>query len=293
MIFLNKLDRPGASVRNSLRSIVAKNLHSNPLLLTLPVASFDESRYRSGEPGITGIVDLVNWKVWRWDETGASSYQELPLSEDALAKSDLFSPSHPLVPEIFKAREALVDAVSLHSPDFMESFLSLPSSPSPYISLPVEQLKSALRALTLQQTLLPVVCGSALRHIGTNIALDFVGDLLASPVDVRRPDSALSQDGRTQLLAWKVGWDKQRGWMTFVRVYSGELPTQNITLKLFHIFASNRQLGSYVNPLQHGLPAAREDREITLALREQARNGRKTAFWLSRGHPRVKAHAYR
>lgn len=222
MIFLNKLDRPGASVRESLKSIVTKGLHNNPLLLTLPVASFDKSRYSSGEPGINGIVDLVNWKVWRWDENGTSSSENLPLSEDEFSESSIFTPSHPLIPEIFKAREALVDNVSLLSPDFMESFLSLPSSPSPYLSLTADALKSALRELTLRRDVLPVVCGAALRHIGTNVTLDFVGDLLASPVDVGAVATVPPNDSRTQLLAWKVGWDKQRGWMTFVRVYSGE-----------------------------------------------------------------------
>ncbi|KAF8309233.1 P-loop containing nucleoside triphosphate hydrolase protein [Clavulina sp. PMI_390] len=227
MIFLNKLDRPGSSVRESMRSIVAKNLHHNPLLLTLPVSSFDDSRYRSGEPGVSGIVDLVNWRVWRWTDSGEKTSQDLPSSEEALSESGIFSASHPLVPEIFKAREALLDNISLHSSEFMEELLSLPSSPSPYLSIPSTSIISALRSLTLERSILPVVCGAALRHIGTNVALDFVGDLLASPADVRAKPAS-DKDG-AQVLAWKVGWDKQRGWMTFVRVYSGDV-TRTTTL---------------------------------------------------------------
>jgi elongation factor G len=221
MIFLNKLDRPGASLRESLKSIVSSGLHHYPMLLTIPVASFDDSRYRSGEPGIAGLVDLVNWNVWRWDSDGKSVVKELPNSQEAFESPEILSRSHPLIPEIFKAREALVDGLSVHSAEFMDHFLSLPSSPSPYVSVSSTIVISALRELSLRKAVLPVVCGAALRHIGTGIVLNFVGDLLASPADVQKMAVEPLNGGGAQVLAWKVGWDKQRGWMTFVRVYSG------------------------------------------------------------------------
>lgn len=221
MIFLNKLDRPGASLRSSIKSILSNSLHHNPVLLTLPVASFDDSRYQSGETGVSAIVNLVDWNVWRWDSDGKATSEPLPTSEDGFSSSGIFTPSHPLVPELFKAREALVDTLSLLSPDFMDHFLSLPSIPSPYISVSPATIKSALRELTLSKEILPILCGAALRHIGTDVVLDFAGDLLASPVDVRPSSIAPSKSEDAQVLAWKVGWDKQRGWMTFVRVYSG------------------------------------------------------------------------
>jgi elongation factor G len=221
MIFLNKLDRPGASLRDSLKAIVSNGLHHHPTLLTIPVASFDDSYYRSGEPGIAGLVDLVNWNVWIWDGDGKSVVKGLPHSLEAFESREIFPTSHPLIPEIFKAREALIDALSLHSADFMDHFLSLPSSPSPYFSVPSTSVQSALRELSLKKAVLPVVCGAALRHIGTEILLNFVGDLLASPVDDQGMTLEPSHGGGAQVLAWKVGWDKQRGWMTFVRVYAG------------------------------------------------------------------------
>lgn len=221
MIFLNKLDRPGASLRESLKSIVSNGLHYHPVLLTIPVASFDDSHYRSGEPGIAGLVDIVNWNIWKWDRDGKSVMEQLPRSQEALEFSKVFPTSHPLVPEIFKAREALIDGLSMHSAEFMDHFLSLPSSPSPYLSVTSPNVQSALRELSLKKTVLPVVCGAALRHIGTEILLNFVGDLLASPVDAKGMMLEPVHNNGAQVLAWKVGWDKQRGWMTFVRVYSG------------------------------------------------------------------------
>jgi len=221
MIFLNKLDRPGASLRESLKSIVSSGLHCHPMLLTIPVASFDESHYRSGEPGIAGLVDLVNWNVWRWNKGGESVVKELPRFREAFESPEVFPASHPLVPEIFTAREALIDGLSLHSAEFMDHFLSLPPSPSPYLLIPSSTVQSALRELSLKKAVLPVVCGAALRHIGTEVVLNFIGDLLASPVDVQGTMLESSHGSGAQVLAWKVAWDKQRGWMTFVRVYSG------------------------------------------------------------------------
>ncbi|KAF9514166.1 hypothetical protein BS47DRAFT_1382149 [Hydnum rufescens UP504] len=228
LIFLNKLDRPGASLRSSIRSILANRLHPSPLLLTLPVASFDAAHYNTGEPGVKGIVDLVNWEVWQWNMKGELSRHPLPRTAEFLESSPIFPPSHPILLELLPAREALVDSLCLLSPALMSQFLSLPSSPSPYLSLSARDMLAALRQLTLDKSVLPVLCGAALRHVGTELALNYVGALLANPVDVHPQDVVSSNHGDVELLAWKVGWDKQRGWMTFVRVYSGTLTRQTM-----------------------------------------------------------------
>ena len=66
-----------------------------------------------------------------------------------------------------------------------------------------------------------MLCGSAVKHIGTEIVMDYAGELLASPQDVTLEVGTSRSQTPVQLLAWKVSWDKRRGWMTFVRVYSG------------------------------------------------------------------------
>jgi len=79
-----------------------------------------------------------------------------------------------------------------------------------------------------------VLCGAALKHVGTELLMNYIGELLASPQDVghtaqkalieasKAPTRAIQKAGEVQMLAWKVSWDKKKGWMTFVRVYSGE-----------------------------------------------------------------------
>ncbi|KAG8891138.1 Ribosome-releasing factor 2, mitochondrial, partial [Tulasnella sp. 403] len=254
MIFLNKLDRPGASVYSSVHSILNHRLHPNPVLLTLPVASFDTRRYRTGEPGIEGIVDLVNWEVWRWRPSRESTFAAaeavertpLPTTVEALESTDIFPTDHPIVPHLLEARAGLIDNLSVLSPELMDEFVGLPETPSPYLSLPSQTLLSALRKLTIGKEVLPVLCGAALKHVGTEILMNYVGELLASPIDVDQLSShgstqlvdpskhpqktAIRKEEPLQMLAWKVSWDKRKGWMTFVRIYSGTLHGQSVVL---------------------------------------------------------------
>lgn len=241
---MNKLDRPGASLHSSLLSLLNHRLHSNPVMLTIPVASFQSTNYETAEPGIEGIVDLVNWEVWRWHPPEHSSATfapadhvtrtPLPTSETDLEQSKIFPPNHPLIPHLLSARAALIDNISILSPDLLNAFLELPAEPSPYLTLPSSSIISSLRQLTLDKQILPVLCGAALKHVGTELLMNYIGELLASPQDVghtaqkalieasKAPTRAIQKAGEVQMLAWKVSWDKKKGWMTFVRVYSGE-----------------------------------------------------------------------
>ncbi|KAF8339175.1 P-loop containing nucleoside triphosphate hydrolase protein [Cantharellus anzutake] len=246
MVFLNKLDRPGASVRSSIKSILAHRLHPCPIVMCLPIASFDSSRYISGEPGVCGIVDLVKWEVWKWSSTSNTSDAKPSchplLREGTTEGSALFSEGHPLLKELMIAREAVIDSLCVRSPDLMNSFLSLDSH-YPYLALPNNEIIKTLRQLTQSRDILPVLCGSALRHVGTDLLLDYIGELLASPLDTMRletgdyqivsngmqqPVTPSLSEVELQALAWKVAWDSQRGWMTFVRIYSGTLTRQTI-----------------------------------------------------------------
>jgi elongation factor G len=60
--------------------------------------------------------------------------------------------------------------------------------------------------------------------------MDYVGELLPAPIDITQRTSIASNE--LQALAWKVTWDKRRGWLTFVRVYSGKL-RDSLVLKWF------------------------------------------------------------
>lgn len=214
-MFLNKQDRPGASFRSSLRSLLTHRLHPHPMVLTLPIASFDPKDYAHAEPGIQGLVDLAKWQVWRWDEDGQSTCHALPRDAKALENLDFMPSDHPIIPHLVPARTELLENLSMFSEDLMERLLGEPSS---YLDITYAEIIPHLRKSSLENRVLPVVCGSAIKHIGTSIVMDYIGELFASPLDVPH-DSA--KNAPLRMLAWKVNWDKKRGWMTYVRIYSG------------------------------------------------------------------------
>ncbi|KAJ7507930.1 P-loop containing nucleoside triphosphate hydrolase protein [Mycena galericulata] len=221
LMFLNKLDRPGASFRTSLASLLSHRLHPHPMALTLPIASFDPQDYMRAEPGIHGLVDLVNWEVWKWDTEGTSSRHPLPVDPVDMANLDFIPGAHPIIPHLAPARIQLFDNLSMFSEELMEALLSLPQGPKSYLAFDNAVLMRHLRSATLRNDVLPVLCGSAMKHIGTDLVMDYVGALLASPLDIEH-DPKLD-NAPLRLLAWKVTWDKRLGWMTFVRVYSGKV----------------------------------------------------------------------
>jgi elongation factor G len=215
IIFLNKLDRPGASFRSSLQSLLKNRLHPNPMTLTIPIASFNPKDYVGGEPGIQGLVDLIRWNVWKWDDDGVVSCHPLSRNEKELEKMDIFPNSHPILPHLVPARAQLLENLSMASEEFMEYLLGSSS----YLQLDDELVMRHLRSAALSNLVLPVVGGSAMKHIGTELLMDFVGELFPCPLDVEQ--DAQRQNSPIRLLAWKVNWDERKGWMTFVRVYSG------------------------------------------------------------------------
>ncbi|KAG5725002.1 hypothetical protein E4T56_gene12469 [Termitomyces sp. T112] len=228
IMFLNKLDRPGASFGASMVSLLSNRLHPHPLALVLPIASFDPLHYAQAEPGIQGLVDLVKWQVWKWDMEGKVSRHPLPRDDEAFSGFSLLPPSHPILPHLISARTHLLESLSMFSEELMEELLGLPSSPTAYLQVDSSSILRHLRKATIQNEILPVFGGSAMKDIGTDLVMDYIGELLASPLDV--PHDSQVANAPVRMLAWKVAWDKKRGWMTFVRVYSGKVTRQSVVL---------------------------------------------------------------
>ncbi|KAH6915342.1 translation elongation factor 2 [Coprinopsis sp. MPI-PUGE-AT-0042] len=229
MMFFNKLDRPGASFRNTLLSLLTHRFHPHPTPLTIPIASFDPLKYQQGEPGVEGLVDLVRWNLWRYGKPDEEpTCLPLPRTIEELESLSIFPANHPILPHLPQARQQLLENLSMFSEELMENLLELDSSPSAYLGIQTETIMPHLRKATLKGDILPIVCGSALNHIGTEILMDYVGELFPSPVDI--PHDSQSKNPPLRMLAWKVTWDPRRGWMTFVRVYSGKLTKQSSIL---------------------------------------------------------------
>ncbi len=202
--FVNKMDRVGADLNNTVHQIEEK-FRTIPLLLQLPIGI--ESNFR-------GVVDLVSMKQVLWlDETLGAEF-----------KIEEIDPT--LLPEATEARENLVAKLGEFDDDLMELYLGGEQ-------IPPERLLAAVRRLTLELKAVPVLCGSALKNKGVQPLLDAVADFLPSPLDVPAVEGenpatgAIEQrksDEREPLaaLAFKIFMDQGRK-LTYLRIYSGVL----------------------------------------------------------------------
>ncbi|KAH8830492.1 translation elongation factor 2 [Flagelloscypha sp. PMI_526] len=228
ILFANKLDRTGADLHSSILSILRAGLHPRPILVALPLASFNPDVYVKAEPGLEGIVDLVKWELSTWDAQGTRNVQQLPNSVEGWEKQDVFPKDHPILPHLLNARQNSLDSLGMVQDGLLDALLE--DETGMYLGIEAKQIMPYLRAATVSGEVLPVLCGSAFQHKGTETVLDYVGELLASPVDVA--ETKLVDSSPLHAFIWKVGWDERKGWMSFVRIYSGTLKKTSSLLNL-------------------------------------------------------------
>ena len=188
--------------------------------LTLPIASFSPDDYQRVEPGIEGLVNLVKWEVWKWDGQEESTRHPLPESQKSIFVSGIFPESHPIAAHLIPAGVALLENLAMFAEPLMEQLLEADSAETRYADIKVTAILQHLRKATISGDISPVLCGSAVKNIGTDLVLDYVGELFASPKDVSINISPVNTP--LLMLAWKVAWDKRKGWMSFIRIYSGK-----------------------------------------------------------------------
>ena len=203
--FINKMDRVGADFFASVQSMVDR-LGARPVPVQLPIGQ--EEHFR-------GVVDLIEMNALVWTDSLGT---ETEVSEIPAELSEQAAEYH----------HQLVDAVADHDDELMETYLSDETSVTP------EMLRRALRAATLDLSVVPVLCGSAFKNKGIQPLLDAVVDYLPSPLDVPpihgvdpRTEHDLSRrpavDEPFAALAFKVMTDPYVGKLTYVRVYSGRI----------------------------------------------------------------------
>jgi elongation factor G len=205
MCFINKLDRTGANFKYCVQSIIDR-LGAKPAVLYIPIGL---------EADLKGLVDLVENRavIWKDEALGAEFfYEEIPAD---------------LVEEAAKYRMELIELVIDQDDDAMEAYLE-GKEPD------VATLKACIRKGTLNQSFVPVCCGSAFKNKGVQPLLDAVVDYLPSPLDIEdvqgvhmdtlEPDSRPpADDAPFSALAFKVMNDPFVGSLTFIRIYSGSL----------------------------------------------------------------------
>jgi elongation factor G len=205
MCFINKLDRTGANFDFCVDSIIER-LGAKPAVLYLPIGI---------EASLKGLVDLVENRaiIWKNENLGAEFfYEEIPAD---------------MADKAAEYREKLIELAVEQDDAAMEAYLDgkLPD---------VATLKALIRKGTLNQSFVPICCGSAFKNKGVQPLLDAVVDYLPSPLDIEdvqgiNPDSeapdsrATADDAPFSALAFKIMNDPFVGSLTFCRVYSGTL----------------------------------------------------------------------
>ncbi|KAM9679755.1 ribosome-releasing factor 2, mitochondrial isoform 1-T1 [Dama dama] len=204
--FLNKMDKTGASFNYAVESIREK-LKAKPLLLQLPI----------GEgKAFKGVVDVVGKEklLWNPNSDDGKDFERKPLLETSDPK---------LLKETTEARNALIEQVADLDDEFAD--LVLGEFSENFDLLPAKKLQTAIHRVTLAQTAVPVLCGSALKNKGVQPLLDAITLYLPSPEE-RNCEFLQWYKGDLCALAFKVLHDKQRGPLVFMRIYSGMLKPQ-------------------------------------------------------------------
>ena len=199
LLFINKLDRPGADFDRCLAS-VKRQLHAEPVPITVPA------------PEYGGVVHLIEQTLIRF----SGEQGELVQSE-------------PCPPALWAQQRERREALALAAAEVDEALADVVLAGEEPKS---EALRAALRIGTLAGLLFPCYAGSALRNLGVQPLLDGVIDFLPAPLD-RPPALATHRDGSVQTvmmetdaplaaLAFKVQlWEGRRH--VFVRLYRGRL----------------------------------------------------------------------
>uniref|UniRef100_A0A7N9D0J3 Ribosome-releasing factor 2, mitochondrial n=1 Tax=Macaca fascicularis TaxID=9541 RepID=A0A7N9D0J3_MACFA len=204
--FLNKMDKTGASFKYAVESIREK-LKAKPLLLQLPIGEAKTFK---------GVVDVVTKEklLWNSNSNDGKDFERKPLLE-------MSDPE--LLKETTEARNALIEQVADLDDEFAD--LVLEEFSENFDLLPAEKLQTAIHRVTLAQTAVPVLCGSALKNKGIQPLLDAVTVYLPSPEERNYEFLQWYKDDLCAL-AFKVLHDKQRGPLVFMRIYSGTIKPQ-------------------------------------------------------------------
>ena len=202
IIFINKMDRPGADYFRVIKQI-KERLGANPIPVQIPIMKDDD---------FLGVIDLIKMRSIFWDDDGKGSiyrYESIP--------DELQEPAN-------YWREILIETAAESDEELLENYLEEGS-------LSEENIISGLRALSISNEIVVTMCGSAFKNKGVQALLDGIIDFMPSPVDVP-PIAGVLENGENAIrnpsdeesfsaLAFKVATDPFVGNLTFFRVYSG------------------------------------------------------------------------
>jgi elongation factor G len=211
--FVNKMDRAGADFLNVVKQ-VREVLGGNPLPLQLPIGAEDTFK---------GVVDLINNRgiVWNEHDKGMT-FQEVPIPAD-------------MIEETKEWREKLLESIAEFDDTLMEKYFEDPNSISE------TEILAALRQACIANKVVPMLCGSSFKNKGVQTMLDYVMELMPSPMDKNNitgtnPDTDEEVQRRPDVkepftaLAFKIATDPFVGRLAYFRCYAGRLDAGSYVL---------------------------------------------------------------
>jgi elongation factor G len=224
IIFINRMDKERAIFKSAMESINTK-LKKKATPVCLPIGSEDK---------FNGIVDLIEMKAYLFaDNKGAGKVIDIPAD---------------MKEEVNNLRGSMVEDIAESDDELMNKYLEAGE-------LSADELKAGLKKGVSSGSLIPVMCGSAVKGIGISMLMDLIVNAFASPVDRgakigKKPgtedieERQPSEDAPFSAIVFKTIADPYAGRLTLFRVYSGKLnpdssvynSTKKITEKFGHIF---------------------------------------------------------
>jgi elongation factor G len=203
LAFVNKMDRAGADFVRVVDQIKSR-LGAKAVPVQFPIGA---------EDSFEGVIDLIDMKALYWDEeTLGMRFEERDVPENMTDRCVVM-------------RDQITEAAAESSEELTEKYLDTGE-------LSAEEIKAGLRRRTLDNDVVPVLCGSAFKNKGVQALLDAIIDFLPAPSEVKAIRGVL-EDGTTEAkrlssddepfaaLAFKIATDPFVGTLSFFRVYSG------------------------------------------------------------------------
>lgn len=202
LAFVNKMDRSGANFMRVYEQIKSR-LKAAPVPIQIPIGAEDK---------FEGIVDLIKMKAIYWDEESRGmKYEERDIPSNLMADAQSW-------------REKMIESAAEANEDLMNKYLESGD-------LEISDIKTGIRLRTINNEIVPMMCGTAFKNKGVQAMLDAVIDFMPSPVDIEAvlgetesgaADKRIASDDEPfSALAFKIATDPYVGQLIFFRVYSG------------------------------------------------------------------------
>ena len=211
MIYVNKMDIMGADFLHVV-DMIKTRLKATPLVIQMPIGA---------EAFFKGLVDLLEMKAYIYNDDLGKDITVTDIPENMVDLCEEY-------------RELLIEGAVEADEELMEKYLEGEE-------LTIDEIKAAIRKGTIDNTFVPVCCGTSYRNKGVQKLLDAIVDYMPSPLDippvkgtdVETGEETVRKAGDEEplsILAFKVAADPFVGKLCFFRVYSGKVEAGSTVL---------------------------------------------------------------